>query len=140
MPRPSIRDSIAPSVLEYCKSAESSTPEEQPLTVLAMSKRLSIDRRTLKKYFSQEIADAQLRQKLLPQLTARQLERRSYADMLRDRDNQIEILTNRNKQLLERLALVEVNAARICINPEELYKPTRKPNRSVSRAGSTRRP
>jgi hypothetical protein len=135
MPRPPIRDSIQAKVLEYCDLAIQHSPDEMPLTFLGIAARLNVDRRTLKKHFASEIAEAERRRRLNPRYVARARERRAYADMLRDRDSHIEQLRRRNEGLLARLALVEINAARLGINPEELYIATAKPNRSVSRAG-----
>jgi hypothetical protein len=55
--------------------------------------------------------------------------------MLRDRDRKISELEHRAKATLALIALVEMNAARLGINPEELYVPVPKPDRRVSRAG-----
>ncbi len=41
----------------------------------------------------------------------------------------------RNKHLVARIALVEANAVRLGIDPEELYRPMMKPVRAVSHAG-----
>src|SRR5215813_5587897 len=45
----------------------------------------------------------------------------------------------KNKKLVAQIAIIEVNAARLGIDPEELYKPIPKPIRTVSRAGATSR-
>jgi hypothetical protein len=49
----------------------------------------------------------------------------------------VKLAEERNKHLVARLALVEANAARLGIDPEELYRPVMRPMRNVSHAGKT---
>lgn len=135
MGRPPARDSIEPQVRDYCERASTASPEEMPLSFLGMSRRLKINRATLKKYFSDLILESQRKQKAHPNSTARQRRRREFADIVSGKDKTITEMEHRNKALLARLALVEINAARLGINPEELYAPVPKPDRRVSRAG-----
>ena len=139
MARPSERDKIEPKVREYCGRAVQTTAEELPLSLLGMSKRLNINRATLKKYFEDLIKKAQVEQLANPQSNALKRKRRDCADMLRDREQRIAELEHRAKATLALIALVEMNAARLGINPEDLYVPVPKPDRRVSRAGRTRR-
>jgi hypothetical protein len=135
MARPSERDLIEPNVRDYCNRAVKSTAEEMPLSFLGMSQRLQVNRATLKKYFSTLIKTAQQKQQgndKTGEVKRRPLE---CAEKLRNRDQEIFALTQRNKGLLALNALVELNAARLGINPEELYVPVPKPDRRVSRAG-----
>jgi hypothetical protein len=139
MARPSERDIIEPKVRDYCNRAVKTTAEEMPLSFLGMSQRLGVNRATLKKYFSTLIKNAQHKQQgnsKTGELRRRPLE---CAEKLRSRDQEISALTQRNKALLALIALVELNAARHGINPEELYLPVPKPDRRVSRAGRSRR-
>lgn len=122
MARPSERDKLEPKVREYCASASKTTPEEMPLSLLGMSQRLNINRATLKKYFVDLIKKAQLKQLANPKSNAPKRRRRECADMLRDRDQKISDLEHRAKSTLALIALVELNAARLGINPEELLR------------------
>jgi len=137
--RPSERDKLEPKVREYCRSAVDSTAMEMPLSLLGMSKRLQINRATLKKHFQNLIKEAQLKQRVNPKSDALKRKRRECAEMLRDRDQKITDLERRAKATLALIALVELNAARLGINPEELYAPVPRPDRRVSRAGRSRR-
>ena len=139
MARPSERDKIEPKVREYCESASKTTPQEMPLSFLGMSQRLNINRATLKKHFVNLIKKAQLKQVANPKSIAHKRKRRECTDMLRDRDQKISQLEQRAKATLALIALVEINAARLGINPEELYVPVPKPDRRVSRAGRSMR-
>jgi len=64
--------------------------------------------------------------------------RQQDKDAMRCTRQELEKQVQVNKGLVKRLALVEYNAARLGIDPEELYKPMPKPIRSTSRAGSRR--
>ena len=135
MARPSERDLIEPKVREYCNRAVKTTAEEMPLSYLGMSQRLNVNRATLKKYFSSLIKKAQHKQQGNSKTGERKRRPLECAEKLRNRDQEISALTERNKALLALNALVELNAARLGINPEELYAPVPKPDRRVSRAG-----
>ncbi len=50
---------------------------------------------------------------------------------------ELKLSEERNKHLVARLVLVEANAARLGIDPEELYRPVLKPVRTVSHAGKS---
>ena len=135
MARPPERDIIEPKVREYCNRAVKTTAEEMPLSFLAMSQRLKVNRATLKKYFSIQIKAAQQKQQGNTHTAARKRRPLEFAERLRKRDQTISDLTQQNKALLALNALVELNAARLGINQEELYLPVPKPDRRVSRAG-----
>ena len=135
MARPSERDLIKPKVREYCNRAIKTTAEEMPLSFLGMSRRLNVNRATLKKYFSSLIKSAQHQQQGNSATGERKRRPLECAEKLRNRDQEISALTERNKALLALNALVELNAARLGINPEDLYVPVPKPDRRVSRAG-----
>lgn len=139
MARPSERDLIEPKVREYCNRAVKTTAEEMPLSYLGMAHRLNVNRATLKKYFSSLIKKAQHKQQGNSKTGERKRRPLECAEKLRNRDQEISVLTERNKALLALNALVELNAARLGINPEELYVPVPKPDRRVSRAGRSGR-
>ncbi len=137
MARPSERDLIEPKVRDYCSRAVKTTAEEMPLSFLGMSLRLNINRATLKKYFSSLIKKAQHKQHGNTKTGERKRRPLESAEQLRNRDQTISDLKQQNKALLALIALVELNAARLGLNPEELYVPVPKPDRRVSRAGGT---
>jgi hypothetical protein len=110
--------------------------EEAPLNVLAVAKRTGFDRKTLKKYgLDIEVATAAKQQRQAVKLSPREVVRRSEADSLRDRDNEITALRARCEGLVARICLAEGNAQRLGIDPVELWKPLATPDRSVSHAG-----
>jgi hypothetical protein len=63
----------------------------------------------------------------------------SLKGLLRQLRTEMTLTEERNRMLLERLNLVEANAARLGISLEELYQPLLKPPRQVSQAGHGRR-
>jgi len=139
MARPSERDKIEPKVRDYCSRAVKTTAEEMPLSFLGISQRLNVNRTTLKKYFSSLIKKAQHQQQGNSATGERKRRPLECAEKLHIRDQEISALTEQNKALLALNALIELNAARLGINPEELYVPVPKPDRRVSRAGRSRR-
>jgi hypothetical protein len=130
---------VLPQVEDYCREAVEQGADAMPLTFSAMARTLGVDRATLRTHFAEEIREAQQDQRRRATPTARGRERRAYADMLRDRDKQNETLSEQNRGLLARLALVEYNEKRLGLNPEELFVTPAMPDRRVSRAGRPRR-
>src|ERR1043165_302671 len=86
MARPSERDLIEPKVREYCHRAIKTTAEEMPLSFLGMSRRLNVNRATLKKYFSSLITSAQHQQQGNSATGERKRRPLECAEKLRDRD------------------------------------------------------
>ena len=116
------------------------SPEDAPLHVLAVAKQTGFDRKTLKKYgLDMEIAAAAEEQAKGPELSPREVQRRSQADALHDRDQKIATLRQRCESLVARICIAEGNAQRLGIDPVELWKPLMMPNRSVSHAGAKQR-
>ena len=110
--------------------------EEAPLNVLTVAKQTGFDRKTLKKYgLDIEIGTAA---KAQAKASPRDASRRSPADSLRDRDQEIASLRVRCEGLVARICIAEGNAQRLGIDPAELWKPLMMPDRSASRAGSPR--
>lgn len=113
--------------------------QESPLNVLAVAKQTCFDRKTLKKYgLDIEVAVAAKQQAKAGKLPPRETERRSHADALRDRDQEIAALRRRCEGLIVRICLTEGNAQRLGIDPVELWKPLPVPDRSVPRGGGPR--
>jgi hypothetical protein len=139
MARPSIQTAVTEKVRAYIAQALKTSPELMPLSTFAVAKAIGNDRRVLKKYrLDEEIANAAKVQKRA---------RRIGADATRrTQDERIEALNlERNRTaaqvnaLLGRLALIEGNAKRLGIDPEELYRPLLPPDRRVPRIFAKRR-
>jgi hypothetical protein len=140
MPRPSIEHVVRKAVDAYIAAALTKSADEAPLNVLAVARQTGFDRKTLKKYgLDTEIAAAAKRQARNGAASPREFTQRSQADALRNRDNEIAVLRARCEGLVARICIAEGNAQRLGIDPVELWKPLRMPDRSVSHAGGTRR-
>ena len=136
MPRPAIDEQVRRTVRDYLAVAVNKLPGEAPLNVLAVAKRTGFDRKTLKKYgLDAEIAAAAKQQSTGSKLSPQQEQRRSHADALQQRDQEIALLRQRCERLIAQICMAEGNAQRLGIDPTELWKPLPVPDRSVSRAG-----
>lgn len=123
-------------VRAYLKRAIEQPAEKAPINYSEISRRTEIDRRTVKKWMRSEIEQAQREQtRNSGELSPRERDAQLFRDKLRSRDQQIGKMETVIGNLRERLLLVEANAQRLGINPDELYSPIRRPDRSVSRAG-----
>ena len=81
------------------------------MNVLAVAKQTGFDRKTLKKYgIDVEIGAAAQAQAKSGKPAPRETERRSHADAIRDRDQEIEALRNRCEALVARICIAEGNA------------------------------
>ena len=136
MPRKSQEAALREKVQAYLTLAEGHLPEESPIDVQSVAAALTVSRTTLYKYgLEEQIRTAAARQQKRAQLSGTAAERYAYADMIRQLRQDVEHEQERNKQLVERLVLVQANAGRLNVDLEELFKPLPKPNRTVSRAG-----
>lgn len=126
------------AVRGYIATAMATTPTVAPLNVLAVAKQTGFDRKTLKKYgLDIEIVAAAEEQKKGDRPSPPQ--RRSQADALHVRDEEIATLRQRCEGLVARICIAEGNAQRLGIDPVELWKPLPMPDRSVSHAGGRQR-
>jgi hypothetical protein len=123
-------------VRSYLRRAVDLPPQEAPINYSVLQRKTGIDRRTVKKHMRYEIEQA-IREQALNENGASPADKEAEAfkEQMRRRDRRIESLKETNTNLLVRLALVEANAQRLGIDPDELYKPLRRPDRSVSKAG-----
>ncbi len=136
MPRSSKEDEVRKKVLAYLKTAEAGDPGEFPIDVRNISRRVRCSPTTVYKYgLENEISAARKRQANNNPEARRVSKRQKDKDALRAARFEIEEHAKINKGLVARFALIEYNAARLGLDPEELYKPMPKPIRSVSRAG-----
>jgi hypothetical protein len=138
MPRKSQREIVRQKVRDYLAIAEASSPDDHPLNVRSVAARLKVSPTTLYKYqLSGEIHAAEKRQRENAKLSGKLIERRTFADHLRDLSREVEKEKEKNKKLVAQIAVIEANAARLGIDPEELYRAIAKPIRTTSRAGSS---
>ena len=96
MPRPPVEDDVRSAVEDYLAAAASKSPEEAPLNVLAVAKQTGFDRKTLKKYgLDMAVGAAAKRQAKANKASPREAARRSQAEALHDRDQEITDLRRR---------------------------------------------
>lgn len=136
MPAPRKDQQIRDAVRTYLDQAVDSPPEEMPINKTVLARVAHTTRTTLSKWLSdKEIEWAVKRQRENRRLSPVQKERRTLEDMLQDRNREIATLHERIRNLLARLNLVEANAQRLGIHPEQLIRPIPKPRRQQSNAG-----
>ncbi len=137
MPRVSVRDQLQQRLRDYLAIAEGHAPDETALDVRSVAAALGVSPTTLYKYgFNNDVNSAQQRQRENGQLSGAAIEQRFFEDQLAQLKAELEREQERNKQLVGRIAIIEANAGRLGIDPEELYRAILKPVRSMSRAGS----
>jgi hypothetical protein len=136
MPRQSKQEELTRALHAYLSIAEMHTPEEYPLGCRGVAKALSVSPTTLYKYRLQEpIRAAEQRQRERGNLVGKNPRLKSSREHIQKLQEEVKQAEARNKHLVARIALVEANAARLGIDPEELYRPVMKPARTVSHAG-----
>lgn len=129
MGRKSQEATLTNSVTAYLEAARRN-PAAYRLDVKSVAVALGVSRTSLYKYgLDRMIHEAQQQQ-------VEGDEERSYrmSDALSELRRQLKLAEERNKALLTRLNMIEANAARLGIDPEELYRPLPKPVRAVSHA------
>ena len=138
MPRVSVRDQLHRRLCDYLAIAEAHPPGEMPLDVRSVAAALQVSPTTLYKYgFNDEINAAERRQQENAHLSGPEIEKRFFEGQLDQLKAELEKERERNRQLVGRIAIIEANAGRLGIDPEELYRAVLKPVRSMSRAGSS---
>ncbi len=137
MPRSSLREELTSRLHEYLVIAELHSPEEYPLDVKSVAEALNVSRTTVYKYaLDEDIAAASQRQWERAYNSGRRTKRSMIEEIISELKARLHLAEERIKQLIARLAMVEANAARLGINPEDLYRPILNPIRNVSHAGS----
>jgi hypothetical protein len=137
MPRVSVRDQLHRHLRDYLAIAEAHPPAEMSLDVRSVAAVLHVSPTTLYKYrFNEEINAAERRQRGKTHLSGSEIEKRFFAEQLDQLKTELEKERERNRQFVGRIAVIEANAGRLGIDPEELYRAVLKPVRSLSRAGS----
>ena len=136
MGRLSKRETVATAVQAYLALAETRSPDDYPLDVGSVAAAVGCVRASLYNYGLQaDILAAAQRQQERQQSSPNT----GFKGQLSQLKAEMALLEQRNQALLERLNLVEANAARLNIDPEELYRPLLKPPRQVSQAGRRKR-
>lgn len=139
MPRVSIRDQLHQRLRDYLAIAEAHPPSEMSLDVRSVATALRISPTTLYKYgFNDDINAAERRQRESALLSGPEIEKRFFEGQAEQLRAELEMERERNRQLVGRIAVIEANAGRLGIDPEELYRAILKPVRSMSRAGSNK--
>jgi len=139
MGRKSQETALAAAVQSYLEAAKLSKPGDCQLDVKGVAAALGVSRTSLYKYGLDELIKEAQRQMTPPMENATKKPPR-LSDMLTDLRRELKQAEQRNKALVIRLNLVEANAARLGIDPEELYRPLVKPVRVLSHAGRTKEP
>lgn len=138
MPRQSQQEGLTAALHSYLSIAEAHPPEEYPLDCRSVAKALGVSPTTLYKYQLQgHIRAAEKRRCEQGKLDLTPPRHNSSTERLQRLEGEVKQAEERNKHLVAQLALVEANAARLGIDPEELYRPVLKPVRMVSRAGKS---
>ena len=139
MPRVSVRDRLHQRLRDYLAIAEAHTSDETALDVRSVAAALGVSPTTLYKYgFNNDVNAAEQRQRENALLSGAAIEQRFFEDQLVQLKAELEKERERNRQLVGRLAIIEANAGRLGIDPEELYRAVLKPVRSMSWTGSNR--
>lgn len=139
MGRKSQEAEIIAAVQSYLEATQRSKPGECRLDVKSVAAVLGVSRTSLYKYgLDKLIKEAQ--QQMSEQMKGAGEKPPRLSNMLADLRQELKLMERRNKALVARLNLVEANAARLGIDPEELYRPLTKPVRIVPRAGQAKKP
>ena len=122
---------------DYLAIAEGHAPDETALDVRSVAAALGVSPTTLYKYgFNNDVNAAEQRQRENGLLSGAAIEQRYFEDQLVQLKAELEREQGRNRQLVGRIVIIEANAGRLGIDPEELDRAILKPVRSMSRAGS----
>ena len=140
MARPAERDDVARAVRKHLTLAAQSSEGAIPLDVKSVAAATGYARSTLYKYgLQRDIQRMAEKRSKNGSASAAEQEDAAYADRLQALREELDLANERNLGLVARFALVEGNAARLGIDPEELYKPLPQPDRRTSRAGAAGR-
>ena len=130
---------VSTAVRTYLAVGESQLPERCQLDVTHVAAAIGVSRTSIYKYgLVEEIRAAAQRQREQSGLSTGTSSRHRWREIIQKLREELEQAGERNRLLLAQLNMIEANAARLGIDPEELYQPLVKPIRSVSRAGGAR--
>lgn len=130
MGRKSQEAALTRSVEAYLEAA-CNNPAAYRLDVKSVASALGVSRTSLYKYGLDRLIH-EARQQMVE---AGEEQPYRMSDLLADLRQQLKVAEERNKALLAQLNVIEGNAARLGIDPEELYHPLPKPMRAVAQVG-----
>jgi hypothetical protein len=134
--RKNVREELKRRLLDHLAIAETHAPQESALDVRSVAACLRVSPTTLYKYgFNREINAAALRQRENASSAGTAIEQDYFKNQIRALTEELEKERERSKHLVGRIAIMEANAARLGIDPEEMHQPILKPVRTMSRAG-----
>ncbi|MCA9945187.1 MAG: hypothetical protein KC449_16995 [Anaerolineales bacterium] len=140
MGRKSQEAELIATVQSYLEATQRSKPGECQLDVKSVAAVLGVSRTSLYKYGLDKLIKEAQQQIAEQQMEGAGEKPPRLSNMLADLRQELKLMERRSKALVARLNLVEANAARLGIDPEELYRPLTKPVRVVSRAGQAKKP
>lgn len=132
MGRRSQEEALTSSVEDYLEAVRRN-PAAYRLDVKSVAATLGVSRTSLYKYGLDRLIH-KTRQQLVEDG-----QERSYrmSDSLAELRRQLNLAEERNKVLLAQLNVMEGNAARLGVDPEELYRTLPKPMRAVAHVGGS---
>jgi hypothetical protein len=140
MGRKNKQEEVTGAVRAFLETAERCPADEVAIDVKSVATAIGVSRTSLYKYgLAVEIQAAAERQRNRIGLSGAALKQHRLEDTVRRLRQELEQAEARNKGLLAQMNIIEANAARLDVDPEELYRPLAKPVRSVSHAGRGRR-
>lgn len=131
MGRNSCQERLTAGVQAYLEAAKHETDTNQ-LDVKRVAAVLGVSRTSLYKYGLDKVIHEARKEQLESSKQTNGGKPHRLGDMLVQLRQELKEGEARNRALLARLNLVEANAARLGIDPEELYQPLFKPVRAVS--------
>ena len=136
MGRKSKKVAVTDEIRDYLQRGEQLPPDQCILDVKHVAQVIGVSRTSLYKYgLVEEIRAAAKRQQADSNLPPSDSGRTAWRTVIERLRTALSHAEQRNKALLVRLQFVEANAARLGIDPEQLYKPLPKPDRSVAKTG-----
>jgi hypothetical protein len=136
MGRKSKQAQVTDEVHTYLRQGEWLAPDQCILDVKHVAQAIGVSRTSLYKYgLADDIRAAAKRQQERANLNPAEARRSRWRDLIQQLRVELSIAEERNKSLLKCLQLVEDNAARLGIDPEELFVPLPKPDRSLPITG-----
>jgi hypothetical protein len=130
---------VTNAVRAFLATAVTQPPDEYAIDVKSVAAAIGVSRTSLYKYdLAVEIKAAAGCQQEQLDLSGAARQQRRLSNVVRQLRQELELAEARNKALLGQINIMEANAARLGVDPEELYRPLAKPVRSVSQAGRGR--
>lgn len=136
MGRKNRQTEVTVAVRRYLEIAEERPQDELRLDIRHVASAVGVSRTTLYKYGLDEgIRAAAQRRQEQAALSGRAGPEHDLDNQVRQLREALQQAKARNKTLVGQINLIEANAARVGIDPEELYRSMARPVRSVSHAG-----